>query len=156
MTTPPSNTQPLYRRPRTLAVIALPILLWIFGLARIAWPHPLLAHISYALLASYLLVSFPQIRNSNRILGGILIALCIILHRGEMPFAVVARGLEFAVIFAAFLAVLQFVRATVETLPGAGASRGLFAGMDAVGRRVSVLVSCHLLSVVLSIGSFAI
>jgi hypothetical protein len=112
--------------------------------------------ISYVLLAGYLLVSFPQVRTSNRILAGILATLCIVLHRGQLPFSVVARGLEFAVVFAAFLAVLQFVRATVEALPGAGASRGLFAGMDAVSRRVAVLVSCHLLAVVLSIGAFAI
>jgi len=156
VTQPPSNSQPLSRRPRILAVIALPILLWIVGLARIAWPHPGLADLSYGLLAAYLLVSLPQVRTSNRILAAILATIGILLHRGEMPFPVVARGLEFAVVFAAFLAVLQFVRATVEALPGAGASRGLFAEMDAVGRRVAVLVSCHLLAVVLSIGAFAI
>jgi hypothetical protein len=156
VTTPPPNSQPLYRRPRILAVIALPILLWIVGLARIAWPHPTLANLSYGLLVAYLIVSFPQVRTSNRVLAGILAIICILLHRGELPFSVVARGLEFAVVFAAFLAVLQFVRATVEALPGAGASRGLFAGMDQVSRRVAVLVSCHLLAVVLSIGAFAI
>ncbi len=156
MSTPSPDDQPLYRRPRILLVIALPILLWIAGLTRILWPHPALAYASYAMLVGYLLASFPQIRTSNRILGGLLITLCVLLHRGEMPFSVVARGLEFAVAFSAFLAVLQFVRATVEFLPGATASRGLFAGMDALGRRVAILISCHLLSVVLSIGAFAI
>lgn len=153
--TQPSD-RPLSQRPRILAVIALPILLWVVDLARIVWPGPLLADASYALLAGYLIVSFPQVRTSNRILAAILAVICVALHRGRFPFAVIARGLEFAVVFAAFLAVLQFVRATVEALPGATASRGLFAGMDAVGRRVAILISCHLLSVVLSIGSFAI
>ncbi len=156
MTTPSPDNRPLYRRPRILLVIALPLLLWVAGLARIAWPSPILANISYAMLIGYLLASFPQIRTSNRILGGILIAICLALHRGQMPFAVVARGFEFAVAFCAFLAVLQFVRATVEMMPGATASRDLFGGMDAVGRRVAILVSCHLLSIVLSIGAFAI
>ncbi len=154
-TTQPSD-RPLYQRPRILAVIALPILLWIVDLGRIAWPSPTLADISYGLLAAYLIVTLPQVRTSNRILGGLLAVICIVLHRGRFPFEVIARGLEFAVVFGAFLAVLQFVRATVEALPGATASRGLFAGMDAVGRRVAILISCHLLSVVLSIGSFAI
>jgi hypothetical protein len=139
-----------------LAVIALPLLLWVVGLARIAWPSPVLADLAYLMLAGYLAVSFPQVRTSNRVLAGLLAVLSILLHRGELPFAAVARGLEFAVVFCAFLAVLQFVRATVEALPGAGASRGLFAGMDAVGRRVGILVSCHLLSIVLSIGAFAV
>lgn len=156
MTLPPPNIQPLYRRPRILAVIALPILLWVVELGRIAWPSVELAYLSYALLASYLLVSFPQVRTSNRILAGILAVICVLLHRGQFPFSVVARGLEFAVVFGAFLAVLQFVRATVEALPGAVASRSLFSGMEPVERRVAILVSCHLLAVVLSIGAFAI
>lgn len=156
MTASKSTDQPLSHRPRILAIIALPLLLWVIGVARIAWPNPLLAHVSYALLAAYLVVSFPQVRRSNRVLAGIIVIIAVLLHGGHMHFATVARGLEFAVVFAAFLAVLQFVRATVEALPGAGASRGLFAGMDGLSRRVAITVSCHLLAVVLSIGAFAI
>ena len=101
---PPHSPPPLYRRPRILAVIALPILLWIVDLARIVWPGTSLATASYAMLIGYLVVSFPQVRTSNRILAGILTTICVLVHRGQFPFSVVARGLEFAVVFAAFAA----------------------------------------------------
>ncbi|NDJ14789.1 MAG: hypothetical protein EBY17_26955, partial [Acidobacteriia bacterium] len=84
MSTPSPDDQPLYRRPRILLVIALPILLWITGLTRIAWPHPALAYASYAMLVGYLLASFPQIRRSNRVLGSLLIVLCVLLHLAAM------------------------------------------------------------------------
>lgn len=136
--------------------MTIPLLLWVIDLARIPLPLPLLADLSYALLAAYILVSFPQVRNSNRILAAIIATIAVLLHRGQFPFSVIARGLEFAVVFGAFLAVLQFVRATVEVLPGAATSRTVFANMDARSRRVAVMIASHLLAVVLSIGAFAV
>jgi hypothetical protein len=152
----PRPDSPFLGQPRTLGLIALPIALWIIDLVRIVWPLPALATAGYLVVAVYLALGLKLASRSNLVLSGAMLAAAAAIHQGEMPFAVVARGLEFAVIFGAFLAVIQLVRATVESLPGAETSRGLFADMNDAERRSAITVSCHLLSVVLSIGAFAI
>ncbi|MBI3507981.1 MAG: hypothetical protein HY059_24360 [Proteobacteria bacterium] len=140
---------------RSFLVLA-PIALWVIDVAGLATTAPWLRTINYGVLGLYLLAAIPGARRTNLLLGGAMAVVATVLLIGEAPLSATRQGLDFAVLFGAFLLVLQLVRATVETMPKATTTRALFETMTESERRVAIISSTHLLGGVLSLGSAAV
>lgn len=81
------------------------------------------------------------------------LALAAALHY-SIP-AALARGIESAVLFAAFLAAMQMLGVALETSPAAGIARGHYATLPREQQHDSILLRTHLISSVLGAGGLA-
>ncbi len=158
-TAPPSAAKTSASRLSDLrrgVLVLAPITLWAIDMAEIATAVPWLRLLDYAILGLYLLTAIPGARRTNLLISGTMFAVSAALLIGDAPLSATKQGLDFGVLFGAFLLVLQLVRATVETMPKATTTRALFAGMSLSGRRVAIIASTHLLGGVLSLASVAV
>lgn len=139
------------RQAAGLALAAM----WVFEVLVLLFSWHAARWAGMAVFAAYFAVALVLSRPAQRWVIAAIAALAVAgaLHY-SIP-AALARGIESAVLFAAFLAAMQMLGVALESSPAAGVARSQFTSLDRGQRHDSILLRTHLLSSVLGAGGLA-
>lgn len=131
-------------------------LLWLASLVQIFWPHPYLPAAGGAVLALYVALTLPGARRQIQALCAALGLAAVVLAIAFDGWGALWRGIERAVIFAAFFGTLSLLRATADRRPEIARARQRVALLDGPERASGLMVGANLLGAVLVVGVMAI
>jgi len=149
--------RPASLRAQALAVSRwLALGLWILEIASLVAPHSPARDLAVAGLVAYGALVFPFVRRGTRIgaVIAILAAVGIALTAGEPE--LLLDGLEFAVVFPAFLATIALTRAAAEHNPLVARSRERLTAATPAARAGSTMLGAHLSGSVITAGSLGV
>jgi hypothetical protein len=149
--TPASAQEGAGSRLRGVASAALAAL-WVTQIGYLVTRWPLLAGISVALLALFLLLALVQASRHMRLMFAVVWAVACALALGAGRPGLLWNGLEQAMVFGAFLPSLLLLRATAQSSMLATRFRERCAGLDGPQAVQSALLGAHGLGSVLSVG----
>jgi hypothetical protein len=154
VTTPSSDYKPLFRLGFRLE--SLLALLWLGELVYLAFPSLILGNALTAGLVLFILCALAASRWQTLALCGALLVAAVALSVAFDAWSALWPGFRKSLIFLAFLPSAMLIRATADQRPEIAATRALFGALPRAERDGGLLVGCHAIGSVLSVGIFSL
>ena len=158
MTTPNPNHPSLsHRIARSgLRLETLLAVLWAGELVHLAFPSHILANILTPGLIVYMVFALAASRWQTLALCGALLTVILALCFVYGVWSALWPGFQKAQIFLAFLPTAMLIRSTADQRPEIANTRTLFASLPRAERDGGLLIGCHVIGSVLSVGIFSL
>lgn len=131
-------------------------LLWAGELVYLAFPSGVLANILIPGLITFILITLAMSRWQTLALCSALLGASMALCLSFDVWSAMWPGFQKALIFLAFMPTAMLIRATADQRPEIAATRTLFASLPPAERDGGLLIGCHAIGSVLSVGVFSL
>lgn len=131
-------------------------LVWAEELLAILWPTPQLKSAALVAFIAYLAVAAWRAQRRTQVTILVLALAGAALLPAQAGLEPVARGLEFAMIFGAFIPTMFLARATADNNPEIERSRAAFAAIAGPRRNTGFLLGSHAIGSIMTAGAFAV
>jgi len=131
-------------------------LLWAGELVYLAFPSETLANALTTVLILYIGLSLVASRWQTLALCGALLAASLAMCFAYDAWTALWPGFQKSLIFLAFMPTAMLIRSTADQRPETAATRTLFASLPRAGRDGGLLIGCHVIGSVLSVGIFSL